>query len=294
MDLGLTEAGVHIRNSYEMDKACCDTQRVNFSHRVVQCDIAKKLVGCERGADVHAFTYPCTRYSSAADIQGVRTGDELYLHALRHLALQPPEVYILENVPGMKKFPVVMEAMTRLPGYYVHVFCPVKSETWLPQRRDRLFIFGSRRRFAWRLPESHRQVSLAEILEDNPQVEIPDYFYKRLRGEYRDLPIISDPASGDIMPTCVAHYSKDVSTRAVVDRRFPKGVRPYTVREYARAQGVPDSFRFVGTTQQAYRMIGNGVSVDAARWAGQEIVRYFNRAPAKTNAQTLLPFFGCN
>jgi DNA (cytosine-5)-methyltransferase 1 len=70
-----------------------------------------------------------------------------------------------------------------------------------------------------------------------------------------------DPKRGDIAPTCVAHYSKDLSTRLVADERFPRGERPYTVREYARLQGVPDTFTFAGGANDAYRMIGNGVSV---------------------------------
>jgi DNA (cytosine-5)-methyltransferase 1 len=54
------------------------------------------------------------------------------------------------------------------------------------------------------------------------------------------------------------------------------GVRPFTVREYARLQGVPDWFNFAGSESDAYQMIGNGVSRHAARWIGREIVRYFN------------------
>src|SRR5712671_5129135 len=69
----------------------------------------------------------------------------------------------------MKKFPVVMEAMTKLPDYYVHVACPVKSSIWLPQKRDRLIIIGSRRNFAWREPAAEKPVMLAEILELNPR-----------------------------------------------------------------------------------------------------------------------------
>jgi DNA (cytosine-5)-methyltransferase 1 len=177
----------------------------------------------------------------------------------------------------MKKFPVVMEAMTKLPDYYVHVACPVKTSTWLPQKRDRLIIIGSRRRFAWREPTAKRAATLAEILESEPTPHIPDYVHRRLAGRYRDAPIISDPALGDIAPTCVAHYSKDLSTRLVADARFPHGVRPYTVREYARLQGVPDAFVFAGSTNDAYRMIGNGVSVPVGQWIGSEIVRYFQR-----------------
>jgi len=104
-------------------------------------------------------------------------------------------------------------------------------------------------------------VTFAEILEPNPDPHIPDYVSRRLAGAYRDRPIISDPERGDIAPTCVAHYAKDLSTRLVADKRFPRGVRPYTVREYARLQGVPDTFSFVGSDNDAYRMIGNGVSV---------------------------------
>jgi DNA (cytosine-5)-methyltransferase 1 len=276
MDIGLQAGGLTLQQSFEIDRTCCETMRQNFSHEVVQCDITRKLVLDEKDCHVMVATYPCTKYSPIGDIHGVRTGDDLFLHFFRHVAIRKPEIYVVENVPGMKKFPVVMEAMTRLPDYYVHVECPVKSSTWLPQKRDRLIIIGSRRSFLWREPSSKKSVSLADILEANPNPRIPDYVIKRLSGAYRDRPIISDPRRHDIAPTCVAHYAKDLSTRLVVDKRFAHGVRPYTVREYARLQGVPDSFSFCGTDNDAYRMIGNGVSVPVGRWIAAEIVRYFN------------------
>jgi DNA (cytosine-5)-methyltransferase 1 len=278
MDLGLTRAGITVQQSYEIDPVCCATQRRNyFAHEVVQCDLSRKLVAEEKEAQVRVFTYPCTKYSAIADIHAARTGDELYLHALRHMALKPSEAYVAENVPGMRKFPVVMEVMTRLPGYYVQVFCPVDSKLWLPQKRARLIILATRRAFEWRPPAAfHRRVTLAEILEDAPQVDIPEYVAKRIRGEYRDKPIVSDPAKDDLAPTCVAHYAKDLSTRLVADARFPHGCRPYSVREYARLQGVPDDFNFCGTDRDAYRMIGNGVSVPVGEWIGRELRRYFS------------------
>lgn len=275
MDCGLQRGGIDIKQSFEIDPACCATQRKNFDHEVIECDIKLKLVTEEKPCDVMVATYPCTRYSTIGDIHGVRTGDELFLHYFRHVAIKRPELYALENVPGMRKFPVVMEAMTKLPDYYVTTFCPVQSETWLPQKRDRLIIIGAKKNFLFRPPESGRRVTLQDILEDDPKVSIPDYVYKRIDGEYRDKPIVSDPERGDIAPTCVAHYAKDVSTRLVKDARFPRGVRPYTVREYARLQGVPDSFQFVGTDRQAYRMIGNGVSIPVGEWLGREFIRYF-------------------
>jgi DNA (cytosine-5)-methyltransferase 1 len=275
MDIGLEAGGLTLQQSFEIDVVCCDTMRRNFSHEVVQCDITKKLVLSDKDCHVMVATYPCTKYSPTGDIHGVRTGDDLFLHFFRHVAIRSPVLYVVENVPGMKKFPVVMEAMTKLPDYYVHVACPVKTSTWLPQKRDRLIIIGSRRNFAWREPDAKRPVTLAEILEPQPSPHIPDYVNRRLAGKYRDKPIISDPKRGDIAPTCVAHYSKDLSTRLVADARFPYGVRPYTVREYARLQGVPDTFTFAGGANDAYRMIGNGVSVPVGEWIGSEIRRYF-------------------
>lgn len=276
MDLGLSRAGMTIVGSYELDATCCQTLRQNFSHPVNQIDITRKLVANEDPSDVMVATYPCTRYSSIADIHGTRTGDELFLHFFRHLAIRQPEAYVVENVPGMLKFPVVMEAMTRLPDYYVHVECPVRSETWLPQRRSRLIIIGTKRSFQWRQPQSSCRLRLRDILEPDAAPEIPDYVSRRLRGDYRDRPIISDPDRDDIAPTCVAHYAKDLSTRLVVDRRFPFAARPYTVREYARLQGVPDTFQFSGSDRDAYRQIGNGVSVPVGEWVGRELTRYFN------------------
>lgn len=280
MDLGLSRGGVTVQQSFELDSTACATLRANFSHEVSECDITQKTVEAEKPCDVMVATYPCTKYSTIADIHGTRSGDDLFLHFFRHLAIRRPEAYVVENVPGMRKFPVVMEAMTRLPDYFVNVFCPVDSSTWLPQKRARLIILGTRRPFAWRKPEAGRRVTLAEILEENPQLEIPAYVARRLSGKYRDKPIVSDPARGDLAPTCVAHYAKDVSTRLVADDRFPGGARPYTMREYARLQGVPDDFTFAGTERDAFRQIGNGVSVPVGEWVGRELCRYFGKGGA--------------
>ncbi len=280
MDAGLMDAGIQISQAFEMDEDACKTYRANHGNHIKQCDIASELVMEQDSCDGMVFTYPCTKYSTIGDIHGTRTGDELFLHALRHLAVARPEFYVVENVPGMRAFPIVMEAMTKMPDYYVHVFCPIKSETWLPQRRDRLIIVGTKRQWLIRPPENTRPITLAEILEDEPRVTLPSAIKARMSGQYRDLPIISDPARGDIAPTCVAHYAKDKSTRLVVDKRFPMGVRPYSVREYARLQGLEDSFVFPVSDTAAYRQIGNGVSRHVGMWIGKELTRYMGMRKA--------------
>ena len=178
MDIGLQAGGLTLQQSFEIETLCCDTLRRNFSHEVVQCDITKKLVQSEKECQVMVATYPCTKYSPIADIHGVRTGDDLFLHFFRHVAIQRPELYVVENVPGMKKFPVVMEAMTKLPDYYLHVECPVKSSTWLPQRRDRLKNGKSKRGFHRGLrTESPQGISEAARCGRAPHSLAGDYAY---------------------------------------------------------------------------------------------------------------------
>src|SRR6185295_12970409 len=73
----------------------------------------------------------------------------------------------------------------------------------------------------------------------------------------------------------VATYPCTKYSPITEDKRFPHGAHPYTVREYARLQGIPDDFNFAGGHNDAYRMIGNCVSVPVGKWIGSEIMRYF-------------------
>lgn len=272
MDLGLVQAGINITHSYEIDCTCCNTLRNNFTHKIHQEDISKITVLDQQDADIYVGTFPCTRYSTIADIHGTRTGDDLFLHFFRHVALARPEMYIVENVPGMKKFRVVMEALTRLPDYYVRIECPIDANMWLPQKRKRLILIGTKRPFDnLKYPESN-PIRLKDLLEDNPEIDIPNYVYKRLNGAYRDKPIISTPEG--VAPTCVAHYSKDLSTRLINDG---KRIRPYTPKEYARLQGFPDSFKFVGSNRDIYKQVGNAVAVPMGKWIGEQAIKYFEQ-----------------
>lgn len=279
MELGMMLAGVNVIQSLDLDKEATDCMKANsnyFAHQILTEDIKTKTVLDQTDSDIIIGTYPCTKYSPIADIHGTRTGDDLFLHFFRHIAIAKPEMYVVENVPGMKKFEVVMEAMTKLPDYYVNVFCPVDAAYWLPQRRKRLILIGTRKPFHIAAPKpSAKRVRLRDILEKEPQVEMPEYVLRRIKGKYRDLPIVIDPDDTDALaPTCVAHYAKDLSTRLVKDPNAEHGVRPFSIREYARLQGFPDDFHFPNR-RSSYRLIGNAVPVHMGEWVGREVMRYF-------------------
>lgn len=280
MELGIMQAGINVIQSLDLDKEATDCLKTNchyFSHSIVTADIKDKTVLEQPRTDIIIGTYPCTKYSAIADIHGTRTGDDLFLHFFRHIAIEKPEMYIVENVPGMKKFKVVMEAMTKMPDYYMNVFCPVDAANWLPQRRKRLILIGTRKQYSISSPSpQNNKLRLKDILEKNPEVEMPDYVIKRINGKYRDKPIIVDPEIVNaIAPTCVAHYAKDLSTRLVKDEKAKYGVRPFTIREYARLQGFPDDFYFANK-RNSYKLIGNAVPVQMGEWIGKEAIKYFN------------------
>jgi DNA (cytosine-5)-methyltransferase 1 len=280
MDLGFIQAGVDVIQSVDLDKRAVNTMLLNndyFKHRILWDDVKEMQVLEQPKSDIQIFTYPCKKYSMIGEIHGVRTGDELFTHALRHIAIEQPEMYWVENVPGMKHFKVVMEAMTKLPGYYVNVFCPVNADNWLPQSRHRLLIVGTKRPFNITPPvKSNLRPSISDIIEKDVIINVNASVVARIKGKYRDKPIIVDPADkSSISPTCVAHYAKDMGTRLVKDDSYKHGVRPFTPREYARLQGLPDDY-ILPNKNYSYELIGNGVAVPMARWMGEQAMKYFN------------------
>jgi len=279
LEIGIMQAGIDVIQSLDIDIEATNCLKSNthyFSHSILNADIKDKTVLDQPETDIILGTYPCTKYSTIADIHGTRIGDDLFLHFFRHIALSRPEMYVVENVPGMKKFKVVMEAMTKLPDYYVNVFCPVDALNWLPQSRKRLILIGTKKQFNIDPPKPEKRPKLKDILEENPVVEFPEYVLNRINGKYRDKPIIVDPEKSDaIAPTCLAHYAKDLGTRLIIDHNYKYGLRPFSVREYARLQGFPEDYYFENK-RSSYRLIGNAVPVQMGKWVGIQAMKYFN------------------
>ncbi len=61
------------------------------------------------------------------------------------------------------------------------------------------------------------------------------------------------------------------------ERCHPQETRPFTVREYARIQTFPDSWKFSGSVSQQYKQIGNAVPVNLAKEIGYSLIKFLNR-----------------
>ena len=277
MDLGLSLSGIRVIQSWEIDETACETLRMNHKHEVLHMDIKDILVNTQPSTDIIVGTYPCTKYSAIGDIKGIRSGDDLFLHFFRHIALEEPEMYIVENVLGMRKFKIVMEAMTELPRYYVNVMCPINALYWLPQSRPRLILIGTKKPFYINMPQETTRPLFWQMLDKWDGRLNPDYVRARHEGKYRDGSILLDPADPSTYArTLMANYGKD-KRQLVKDDTHPDGYRPLTVREYARLMGFPDDYQFAGAETEQYKQIGNAVCVPLAKWLGLEAIKYFKQ-----------------
>jgi len=72
-------------------------------------------------------------------------------------------------------------------------------------------------------------------------------FFRRLSWDKPSPTLVTSPSQ---MGTCLCHPDDD---------------RPLTVKEYAKLQGFPARWKFVGSTSQKYRMIGEAVPVELAK-----------------------------
>ena len=274
MDLGMEEAGLTLAESYEYWDKACDTLANNFQHEVYKCDITKLLLQGQSHSVVITATFPCTHFSKA----GLMDGDELYLEAHRIIRCLEPEIFVIENVPNMEQFPVVMEAFMGMPHYFVAKYILNAATFGAPQNRKRLIIIGSKQEFAWDFsPEKYTRHTLVEIIRPNVDVPLKPCIQNRICGINKgQWPAhVYDPRVRDYGPTCVAHYAKDQGDQLVVDPGTGK-VRPFLVEEYAALQGFGPGYRFSGTDGDAYKQIGNAVSPFMSRAIGQEIVRYLD------------------
>lgn len=275
LDCGLEQAGLKVVESYEFEQRACDTLAAVGSSNVYKCDISRLLLEDQLKTFVISATFPCTHFSTA----GLRDGDELYLEAHRIIRCLEPEIFVIENVPAMAKFDVVMEAFLKMPGYHVQDFILNAADLGAPQNRKRLIIMGSKSRFDWDftpVPESEK-LYLRDILEQGVDLPLSRGVQNRLDGvNPGQWPAhIYDPEIKDYGPTCVAHYAKDQGDQLTVDPKTRK-VRSFTPTEYGRLQGFPDDYPFVGGKTATLKQIGNAVSPYMAKAIGKEILRYAN------------------
>lgn len=289
---GFSQAGLVPAFAVEINRYRCRTLRLNFPHcKVFEGPIQQLLLTNYPPGEIPIFfiTFPCDHYTLAATMHGTRTGDALYLEALREIVLRYPEIVILENVLGIKKFRRVMETFRALPLYYC-TECVLYGEDFSLQRKARVFLILHRQPFlfedigSFRLPRPGD--TLRDYLEmDAPIPTIPNYVYTRLDGTpsasgkvYRDRPRVYHPDQQEPV-NLFTNGDRDKSLFLVCDERAPRGVRPFHVREVANLHGFPRFHQFEGSERQRMGMVIDSVMPFMAYALGEAARTYFQAIP---------------
>ena len=84
-------------------------------------------------------------------------------------------------------------------------------------------------------------------------------FYRRLSYSQPSPTVVTSPVQ---KATMMCHPTMD---------------RPLSVAEYARIQQFPDNWKFMGTTVDKYRQIGNAVPVGLAKAIGEMLIAVANK-----------------
>jgi DNA (cytosine-5)-methyltransferase 1 len=164
LDLGVERAGYRVLAALEYDADAAATLRANFRDAAVLerdirgVDTAELLetAGLAAGeADLLVGGPPCTPFSKSGNwLEYKRTGKDtnadLLDHYLRILAETQPRAFLLENVFGLAYrnhnafWLKRLLSMFRELGYHVDHRVLLAADYGVPQRRQRLFILGSR------------------------------------------------------------------------------------------------------------------------------------------------------
>ncbi len=243
--------------------------------------------------DVLVAGFPCQPFSIAGvskknslgrphgflcDTQGT-----LFYDLAEIIRYHQPPVFLLENVKnlerhdGGKTFATIMHVLRDELGYEVH-YSVISSATWVPQKRERIFIVGFRNTSLFNFDEldvPNRHPVLGDILEDNVPTKytLSSKLWNYLK-DYREKHSKAGNGFGyslfgpdDVARTLSARYYKDGSEILIKQsRRRPRRLTP---RECARLMGFdkPKQSKFVipVSDTQAYRQFGNAVVVPVVR-----------------------------
>ena len=267
--------------------------------------------------------FPCQSFSYAGKRLGFQDArGTLFYEFARVVKEVNPPICIGENVKGLlshdkgKTLEGMMSILDEI-GYNVVPVRVLKAINYnVPQKRERLILVGVRKDIdiEYSYPKPHTKIyNLIDALKkgelydcDVPKSEgskYPEHKKDILdlippRGYWRDLPVeIQKKYMGKSFylgggktgmarrigwdePSLTLTCSP---AQKQTERCHPDETRPFTVREYARIQTFPDSWKFSGSVSQQYKQIGNAVPCNLGKEIGYSVIKFLNEFYSNSN-----------
>ena len=264
----------------DFDSGVVSIYNQNFKHQSKVADV-RDLESKEIPAiDILLGGFPCQSFSVIAQNPkrlGYKDDKGMLFFEMKRLIIEKkPKVFIAENVKGLlsankgEAFPLVLKEFEDA-GYHIKYKVLNASHYGVPQKRERVFIVGFRKksdceRFAFPNPTTENDpVPLGLFLEDPKGVEEKYFFSDRavqgMRNSKNSLLMNKGRDQNVNMPcnTLGAHLAK-VSLNSTDPVLQVKGrYRMFTPREVARLQSFPENFKLESSRKYAYIALGNAV-----------------------------------
>lgn len=268
----LRDSGVEVV-AVEQSTVAADVYRSLHRHPVERANIttlsADVLAGFE--ADLWWLSPPCQPFT----VRGMRRDlDDRRTESLVHLARLLPQVgpacVVLENVPGFSgsRTEAFLLAMLERARYRVHrtILCP--TELGVPNRRRRYYLLASRSApVMLPLPAAGPAVVLSAYLDAPEDLARYAVSLRTLARYGHAMSVVESNDSAAVATCFTAAYGRSPvrSGSFLLDAR---GVRRFTEDEILGLLGFSRRPRWPGGLglEKRYHLVGNAVSVVAARW----------------------------
>ena len=272
---------IDIAYSMDYDKPITELYNLNFTHKCFNQDILTLEGKAVPKHDILTGGFPCQSFSVVAQ-NPKRLGykdkrGKLFFEMSRLLKHHKPAVFVAENVKGLlsankgEAFPLIIKEF-EASGYHVQYKILNASHFGVPQKRERVFIVGFKKKkhfekFNFPSPTTvESPVPLSQVLFHHNEIEDKFYFSDKavegMRKSKNSSSMNKGRSQNPNAPcnTVGAHLAK-VSLNSTDPVLITKGrYRMFTPREVARIQSFPDTFKLLGSKTGNYKALGNAVA----------------------------------
>lgn len=315
MDLGFEKAGFNIVVANEYDKTIWETYEKNHTASLIKRNIRDlPFSDLPNICDGIIGGPPCQSWSEAGALRGIEDErGQLFYEFIRILKDKHPKFFVAENVSGMlaKRHSEAVQNILHhfeKAGYDIFIEMLNAADYGVPQDRKRVFYVGFRKdlkiQFEFPKPLDYK-LTLKETIADLQHNGKPSKNKNKTNGdsciianhEYMtggfssiymsrnrvrgwDEQSFTIQAGGRHAPI---HPQAPKMRKVEQDKHeFIEGqehlYRRLSVRECARIQTFPDTFKFYYTDiSDGYKMIGNAVPIQMAYSVAIQIMKYLSK-----------------
>ena len=246
----------------DISESACETYRQNIGSHIIQADFSDVIDQLPESADIVIGGFPCQDISINGKMRGVEgERSSLYTYIVETVKRVSPKVFVAENVGGLllkqneTSLNKILEDFNSL-GYDISYHLYKADNYGVPQTRERIFIIGTQKqltKFSPPLPTHSNPITAKDAIGDleelGKDIEFSHIWsLAKASGEQGNRKLIADRPGYTIRAECHGN----IQFHYTLPRRI-------SMREAARIQSFPDSFRFPCKLRETERQIGNAV-----------------------------------